>query len=132
MKVYIAAPFGDLKFAALIAKGLKQTADIDCTSRWLTAESDLSDTWARNDLADIDSADVFVALNAEAWNRPEAQKGSGGRHVELGYALAKGKPIVLVGVRSNIFHFHSDVRLVSWHDALNLPAVLADALEQVA
>lgn len=131
MKVYIAAPFADAPFARLIAQGLRQLADIECTSRWLTGSSELNDEWARKDLEDIDAADVLVALNAEAWNDPAANKGSGGRHVEFGYALAMGKPILLVGSRSNIFHYHSDVLFVTWHDALNLPAIIIEALGDI-
>ena len=131
MKVYIAAPFSELPFAAKIAVGLTQAADIICTARWLTEHSEMTAEWAQRDLDDIDAADVLVALNAATWNEPAANKGSGGRHVELGYALARGKPIVLVGVRSNIFHSHPAVRLISWHDAMNLPAILLDVFETV-
>jgi nucleoside 2-deoxyribosyltransferase len=127
MRVYLAAPFTERAFATLIAKSLEQTANIGCTSRWLFSESDMSDTWARNDLEDIRSAHALVALNAETW----ANKGTGGRHVELGYALAIEKPICLVGVRTNIFHYHSAVYVIGWHDAMNLPALLVDWLESL-
>ncbi len=59
-------------------------------------------------------------------------KGSGGRHVEFGYALAKGKPIVLVGPQRNVFHFHSNIYLVPWSDLRSVPfSILIEALEHV-
>ena len=124
--VYVAAPFEQRAFAALLASNLRRDANLEVTSRWLFEESNLDAEWAQKDLDDIDRADALVALNAESWKT----SGTGGRHVELGYALAREKTIVLVGVRSNIFHYHPSVLLVSWHDALNLSAVVADALER--
>jgi nucleoside 2-deoxyribosyltransferase len=35
----------------------------------------------------------------------------GGRHVEFGYALAKGKRVVVIGERENVFHHHPSVKL---------------------
>ena len=43
--------------------------------------------------------------------------------MEFGYALALGKPIVLIGERANIFHYLAHVRQVD--GAADVPAVLA-------
>lgn len=67
---------------------------------------------AEMDLADIDEADALVHYTADYlvahsdWGRTEASEKnlhSGGRHVETGYALAKGKPVVILGPKENIF-----------------------------
>lgn len=64
---------------------------------------------ARQDLADVDAADTLLAFNPVGWENV----GTGGRHVEFGYAVARGKQIVLYGVRSNIFHHLSQVRVIT-------------------
>lgn len=51
-----------------------------------------------HDLEDIDAADVVVSFTSTDGG------GKGGRHVEFGYALGAGKPVVIVGPRENIFH----------------------------
>lgn len=90
----------------------------DVTSRWIegkhSADEDVPDygdqrrRFAMEDLEDIDAADAIVA-NSD----PEIFRTShGGRHVELGYALARGKKIFLVGERENVFHWHSDVEVL--------------------
>ena len=104
MKVYIAAPYPLKERAARMARVLALKG-IEVTSRWLTQPNPNSDAGARMDLEDIAAADALLALNPEGWE----EKGTGGRHVELGYALALGKPILLVGERSNIFHHLTSV-----------------------
>ena len=52
--------------------------------------------YAQCDLRDIAACDVFVLVD-------DGEPSSGGRHVELGYALALGKHVVRVGPGSNIF-----------------------------
>jgi hypothetical protein len=56
---------------------------------------------AEVDLNELDHADVLIAFT-EAPNPIGGN--TGGRHVELGYALAKGKRIIVVGPRENVFH----------------------------
>lgn len=85
-----------------------EASGIEVTSRWLKAPDELCDEHARKDLDDVESADALVAFNPAGWENI----GTGGRHVELGYALRGDKPIVLVGVRSNIFHHLNDVTVV--------------------
>jgi nucleoside 2-deoxyribosyltransferase len=106
MKVYIAAPFQCLGDADLLRQQF-ETAGIGCTARWITdaLAAELSDEWARNDLADVAAADALVAMNPAGWE----SSGTGGRHVEFGYALALDKPIYLLGERTNIFHHLSRV-----------------------
>ena len=119
-KVYIAAPYPERPRAARLQDRL-EAEGFEITARWVRHDDTLSDADARKDLVDIARADVLLALNAPEW----AQAGTGGRHVELGYALALGLPIVLLGARSNIFHYLADVVL------LEDDATLADRLREV-
>ena len=114
MKVYLAAPYGCRDYAIRIMRML-ELQHIEVTSRWLKDDTEtLSDEWARNDLADVARADILIALNPEGWEN----KGTGGRHVEYGYALALNKIVVLVGERSNIFHHLSSVKQIDGHEDL--------------
>jgi nucleoside 2-deoxyribosyltransferase len=106
MRVYIAAPYPERDAARLLMAELER-AGFEVTSTWLREEDELADKFARLDLADVDRADVLVAINPPTY----LKAGTGGRHVELGYALALHKPIVLVGERSNIFHFLDNVQV---------------------
>lgn len=70
---------------------------------------------ARSCFLDVTIASVFVSLAAEGL-------GKGGRHVELGIALAGaallGTPEILhVGKRENVFHWHPDVEVLESDDA---------------
>ena len=108
MNVYIAAPY-QMRDEALVLMFLLKDEGIGCTSSWLTesAEDD-SDEAARRDLADIDKADAFVAMAPERYRNA----GTGGRHVEYGYAFALGKPLLLLGIVSNVFHRLSEAVVV--------------------
>jgi nucleoside 2-deoxyribosyltransferase len=106
--VYVAAPYVKRADAQRVMADLLR-AGFDVTSSWLIGDDELSDAFARQDLADVDRADALVALNPKEWE----YLGSGGRHVEFGYALAKGKRVVLVGARTNIFHHLSHVPVIA-------------------
>lgn len=118
MKAYIAAPYPERDVAIIVMQQL-EAGGIEVTSTWLRRLDQLTNSDARKDLVDVERADVLVALNPHGWEK----KGTGGRHVEFGYALALGKPIVLVGKRSNIFHYLDIVTVVA--DTENLAAHLA-------
>jgi nucleoside 2-deoxyribosyltransferase len=104
--VYISAPYS-LRSIARDALEEFAVAGIECTARWISDESSatISPEWAQHDLDDVRAADALVALNPAEWTN----SGTGGRHVELGVALTLGKPVYLVGARSNIFHHHQSV-----------------------
>lgn len=112
---YIAAPFSEKAAAAAVVALLKEHG-FGCTSRWITQDQlDIgqrneieNQRWADADLEDVASADFLIALNLPGWE----YKGSGGRHVEFGYALALKIPIILVGKRSSLFHHKREVTLV--------------------
>ena len=111
MNIYIAAPSEERQAAREMKIRLK-AAGYTMTSRWIESEFFNSTDegylikWAENDLQDVYDADLLVAINSEEYRN----SGTGGRHVELGYALAYAKPVILCGIKSNIFHYHSNIR----------------------
>jgi nucleoside 2-deoxyribosyltransferase len=126
MKIYMAAQYQQKEEIKAYADQA-QAGGIEVTSRWLlephapnaqmaaVTEDDL-ESYAINDLADIDRADMFVFFSLS----DQTPFKRGGRHVEFGYALAKSKPILVVGPKENIFHcLHDRVRHVeTWKIAL--------------
>jgi nucleoside 2-deoxyribosyltransferase len=115
MKVYLAAQYYRRDAMRGFAYMLKDIG-IEVTSSWLReradVNSDLSDNsheflrrHARNDIADIEAADVLILFTVD----PILPTKRGGRHVELGYALALGKKIIICGPRENIFHHLPEV-----------------------
>jgi hypothetical protein len=82
------------------------------TSRWLATEprmrSEYSDEDWRN-LGLIDQEDVLAADALVCFTEPPGDGGSGGRHVELGMALALGRRVIVVGRREHIFHHLPEV-----------------------
>lgn len=69
---------------------------------------------AQMDLEDIKGSDALILLAG-----PE--KYSGGKFVEAGYAMGKGKPVVIVGRRENmLLWLPSIIQVNSVRDALAL------------
>ncbi len=110
-KIYVAATY-EMRDAAIDVMQTLIVKGHVVTSRWLLVNDSMCDEWARKDLEDVASADVLLALNPAEW----ATGGKGGRHVELGYAIALGKRIVLIGVRSNIFHYLDRITVIDTLD----------------
>jgi hypothetical protein len=108
MRVYIAAPY-PLRDEAIETMHALEARGHTVTSRWLKGMSEnTDDEWAREDLQNVRTADALLLLHPEEWN----DRGTGGCHVEFGYALAFNKQIVLLGKPSNIFHCLSIVRVI--------------------
>jgi hypothetical protein len=122
MRIYIAGAYA----ARDVLRGEKEFFEAKghtVTSTWLqgtraitpgtvgtSPESSLADVkqHAIDDLAQVAESDAVVLYTAEALVRlepslAEALLTSGGRHVEMGYALAMGIPVVVVGPQENIF-----------------------------
>jgi nucleoside 2-deoxyribosyltransferase len=91
-------------------------AGIEVTSRWIDEHKLETDhrilrLEAEHDLEDIRQAEWFILLNSQ--KRGEETTG---KAVELGYALARGKRIVVVGERTNVFHSLPQIRIVETVD----------------
>jgi hypothetical protein len=105
---------------------------IEVTSRWLATQprrgkSAYSDDQWR-ELALVDQEDVLAADVLVCFAEEVGEGGNGGRHVELGMALALGREVIVVGRREHIFHRLPEVTVVeSWQEALGLLAQRLDA-----
>lgn len=91
----------------LLAKGFR------VASRWLDGDDEDGPAgpsredarrWLEMDLVDLAQSTTFVSFSEDPEN-PPAGSGRGGRHVETGMALEKGKEVLLVGPRENLFHW---------------------------
>ena len=108
-RVYLASRFARRNELAQLKNELNE-AGATVTSTWLDSEGPLTEreltstgraaAAAQRDLADIADADVFIAFTEPR----SSSQGRGGRHTELGVALALGKRVVIVGPREHIFH----------------------------
>lgn len=103
MKIYLCAKFSE-QTTMKIWRHILQDNGHEVTSRWLEAvEADLATSGLENaelDLADINKADVVLS---KTLNRGDMFTG-GGRHIEFGYAYAKGKELINVGGYESVFH----------------------------
>jgi hypothetical protein len=90
----------------------------EVTSRWIDQEQGLEgagapeladgpgayERFALKDIADLRAAETVVSFTGAGVR--------GGRHVELGLAIAYGKRLVVVGPREHVFH---SLAAVEWH-----------------
>ena len=134
MSIYISACWEIREEARALAEKL-QAAGCAVRAGWLYT-TDAEDTLeekriaARRDLMDITIAPYFITLT-------HRQCKGGGRHVELGMALAMGKFTIGVGPRENIFHelvdkwFVSEAMLVEWLGSEGEAGGLREKLQDV-
>jgi len=111
-RVYIAAAMADRAWArdvAHIVRGYHpyRQGPIEIVSTWHATDledahltSEEQHRMARRDLAELEIADALITRTRSAAEGYTP----GGRHVEFGYALARGIPIYTVGPVENIFH----------------------------
>lgn len=129
--IYIAGPYGardQLRVYRdeLRASGARVTSswldeDHEITAGTQGAATALSDEavleHASLDLREIECADVLILFTAAY----VGCEGGGGRHVETGYAIAHGVPVIVVGEPENVFHRLGRGRRVAiaddWHRA---------------
>lgn len=115
MKIYIAASFDDRERIALVAERLSRQGH-QITSTWIFQEvanandnPEKAPIFAWRDMTEVEAADVLIIDTT-------LPSTGGGRHVELGLAIAWKKKIYLVGHRENIFYHHPLVRHMSTFD----------------
>ena len=108
-RAYIAAPW-ELQAEAKQLGEFLTHAGVTTAADWLNASTNTyTEVWAERCLRDVRHADLVIAFNPEEFERA----GTGGRHVEVGYAIALAKPIIVVGARTNIFHSLRRIELVA-------------------
>jgi nucleoside 2-deoxyribosyltransferase len=121
MRLYIASHSQDT------ARRLKDTVEAaghTVVSQWVTADLKFSHCTAtytheeRISLALLDEADVRRSDALILMAEEEGNWVPGGKHVETGIALALGKPVVVLGHRENVFHWHPRVQIASTVDEL--------------
>lgn len=131
MKVYIAAPYAARDRIRVMADQVRGMG-VEVTSSWLDEQAEVNDGTtgaapelddravsdaARRDLDDVDRSNLLVLLTGAIAGERDSK--SGGRHVETGYALARGIPVLVVGEPENIFHRLARVDVVpDWASAL--------------
>lgn len=101
MKIYLASNYGTWPTMQEHAAELRRRGH-EVIADWITGTHQADDAarYAEIDLADLDKCDAVIFF-AES---PPGSRTRGGKHVEFGYALAKGKRIFLVGTAQNVFH----------------------------
>jgi len=102
---YIAGRY-DRRLDLQLVVPLLEAVRIHVRARWLTgthegATDPKTLAWcAEEDMEDIKNADLLIAFS----EHPHVGFTSGGRHVELGFALAYWKRVVVIGPAENLFH----------------------------
>lgn len=118
MKIYIAALYSWREKMELVADYLKLMGH-EVTSRWVygNEEGKTNEEIAVFDLEDVDAADVIVSYTLPYGSKFKG----GGRAVEFGYGLAKGKRMVIIGERENVFNWFPGVERYDHIDGLIVP-----------
>jgi len=112
LTVYIAGQYARRDEFREVVKRLREELHFTVTSRWLDETEPLNLQMGQHsedfyritaaiDLQDIAKSDAILFFSED----PLVGVIRGGRHVEFGYALAKGKTIFVVGPRENVFHY---------------------------
>lgn len=99
LRVYVGAPWQLKDRAACTAEVLRNQGAV-VVSSWHDTDPPEDEAAARRDLAELAQAELLWMINPADW----ANRGTGGRHVEYGFALAAGLGICIEGVASNVFH----------------------------
>lgn len=118
--VYLAARYDHLSLMQQYKHRLEQGGFV-VTSRWVNGKHEAQEGWkyansalcALEDYEDIHTCDWVVSFTEQ----PTAKSTRGGRHVELGIALALNKRCIVIGPRENVFHYLPQiVRYETWED----------------
>jgi nucleoside 2-deoxyribosyltransferase len=121
MKFYLAAGFSRKDEIAEKTRQL-ESKGIGVTSSWPWEDASPNATLqdvdcpivAAKDIAEIDAADGVILFTQE----PTKPFVRGGRMHEFGYAQGKGKRLIVVGPRENIFHYLPNVHVYPTFEAL--------------
>lgn len=109
-KIYLADKFAHREKMRHVADLLRGNGH-EITSQWIdigdgTTEENVTDE-VRTHGAIMDLDDVLRADTLIAFSYPRSLPSTGGgRHVEFGYAIAKGKQVIVVGPKGeHVFHW---------------------------
>ena len=107
MRIYVSASYPRIEEARKVASALNALGH-EVTSKWLESKASIyrADSWlaerqaaAKMDLEDVSHAEAMVVLTGDTLTK-------GGRHGEVGMAVAMGMPVMLIGPREMVFHYH--------------------------
>ena len=124
-KVYLAARYSRRQ-EMLGVRDVLEAFGHEITSRWINSDHQVDDKglsveaehservrFAIEDWKDLQDADWVLNFTEP----PRSTNSRGGRHVELGGALALGKRCIVIGPRENVFHCLPQVELFkTWRD----------------
>ena len=114
MRIYLASNWGSKKRMAALAEPVRQLGHVVISS-WLSDQTEAynidSPRDAYADLGEITSCDLLILDTAES-------SVTGGREVEMGFALGRGIQVWIIGPERNIFHGIAARRYYNWVDAL--------------
>jgi len=122
MKIYLASNYSTHPQMREFAQALAAIGH-EVTSEWIngTHGGDDRAMYAQIDLRDVDAAEAVIF-----WSEaPAGSRTRGGKHVEFGYALAKGKRLFVVGPCLNVFHHLPEV--IQRHHFEDIVALLGRA-----
>jgi len=102
MKIYIAASYPRYNEAQELGKKLEEL-EFEVVSYWHQGKEKIADYQsgqrAIRDLSAVQQCDLFIELIGD-------EKSKGGRHCELGLAIAWNKKIILIGEKDNCIFTH--------------------------
>lgn len=111
MKIYIAGSWHERAYLRLTASQIERETEHKITSRWWHCNEGKNPIQcALMDLQDMESSDCVLVFMQGSTNR-------GGRMVELGWALGRGKPVIIIGERTNVFT-HLCPTFPTWNESL--------------
>lgn len=105
MRIYTAASWAHREEVRKAKRELEE-AGFFVGARWVSGHDNFilpHYVYADEDLNDVQYADIVLVFTA----MPST---TGGLHVETGFALALGKTIVIIGERTNLFHYMPQVQ----------------------
>jgi len=122
-RFYLAASFTRREEAVAVARKIEELTRENKNENWVCVSSWLQQTEGypkdintippyigAADFAELACADFLVTLTGDKTSR-------GGRHTELGFAIARGLPVILVGPREQVFHTLHAVNVFDTTDA---------------
>lgn len=127
-KIYLANMYSKRQETAEYAKQLTNAGHI-VTAQWLTGKEETQPKRANAvmDFDDVERSDLLICFTQPYGS---VNKG-GGRHTELGLALAWGIETWIVGEREQIFHWHPVIKQFdNWieaFDELDFQTILEEA-----
>ena len=117
MKIYLASRYSRYKEMQKVRDELKKMG-FKITSRWIEGNHQISNEglsieaeenerirFADEDIKDLNKADIVICFT----EKPRTTRSRGGRHVEMGMAIAWEKKIYVVGYRENVFCCLSEI-----------------------